>query len=350
VPEECNEGERLFMITIFACPKPFRDHFGVIQTNAIRSWTLLEPKPEVILVGDDEGVLEVCKEFALLHIADIEKNEYGTTMVNSVFQVCQDRAKHSVICYVNSDIILLRDFMPAVATVSSQMPEFLMIGRRWDVEIKRALDFSTDSWEKELQLLRAKTGILHSETAMDYFVFRRGLFNDIPPLAIGRLRWDNWLVWRARSKFVPVVDATANLTAIHQDHDYRPGTIKFISGETRRLGDREDSVGVLQRSKSRWVDSGPEARRNDELVPENKRHFGVWASTWTLDGQGALRRYPLSFNVAFLKYQFKWVLPLYAPMLGRMNRWISSVVRAFRRHPGRNISKNNAPQNRESSD
>ena len=42
------------MLTIFSCPKPFRGHFGMIQRNAIRSWTLLKPTPDVILIGDEK--------------------------------------------------------------------------------------------------------------------------------------------------------------------------------------------------------------------------------------------------------------------------------------------------------
>ena len=65
------------MITLFTCPKPFRGHIGIIQRNAIKSWTLLKPKPEIILIGDEEGILEVCKELDLIHIPTIEKNEFG---------------------------------------------------------------------------------------------------------------------------------------------------------------------------------------------------------------------------------------------------------------------------------
>lgn len=334
------------MITIFACPKPFRGHFEVIQRNAIKSWNLLQPKPEIILVGDDEGVAEVCKEFALTQIADIEKNEYGTPLVNSIFQACQERAKHSVVCYVNSDIILLSNFMSAVATVSSHMPKFLMIGRRWDIEIKKVLNFASDSWEKDLHLLRTQTGILNSESAMDYFVFLRGMYTDIPPLAIGRLRWDNWLVWRARSKFIPIVDATATITIIHQNHDYVPGTIQLIGEQRLGSGNHEGFTGTSRRFNGRWVNSGPEAQRNDELVPEDIRQFGIWASTWMLDRQGVLRRRPLSLTPAYLKYQLKWVLPLYSPRLGRMVRCIFSVGEALRRHVGHPLFKTDATRNR----
>ena len=51
------------------------------------------------------------------------------------------------------------------------------------------------------------------------FVFTAGLYSDVPPFAIGRACFDNWLVWRARQDAI-VVDATADVVAAHQRHDY----------------------------------------------------------------------------------------------------------------------------------
>ncbi len=66
------------MLTLFAIPKAFRGHINTIQRNAIKSWTLLNPKPEIILLGDDEGTAEVAQEFGLIHIPEVDRNEYGT--------------------------------------------------------------------------------------------------------------------------------------------------------------------------------------------------------------------------------------------------------------------------------
>lgn len=42
----------------------------------------------------------------------------------------------------------------------------------------------------------------------------------MPPLAIGRFWWDNWLVWKARSLDAKVVDASKAVLVVHQNHDY----------------------------------------------------------------------------------------------------------------------------------
>jgi len=144
------------MLTIFTIPKPFRDNINVIQRNAIRSWLKLYPKCEVILFGDDEGVAEAVREFGVLHIPEIEKNEFGTPLLSSAFKLAQKKAKNEILVYINADIILMSDFISAIKKI--EKPLFLMSGRRWDLDIKEEIDFNTD-WEKKLQERIKKEGI-----------------------------------------------------------------------------------------------------------------------------------------------------------------------------------------------
>lgn len=73
------------MLTPFSIPKPFRGHIGIIQTNAIQSWTLLRPSCEIILFGNEEGTGYIADRFRILHVPEVESNEYGTPLLNSMF-------------------------------------------------------------------------------------------------------------------------------------------------------------------------------------------------------------------------------------------------------------------------
>jgi hypothetical protein len=53
---------------------------------------------------------------------------------------------------------------------------------------------------------------------MDYFVFTRNGWEDLPPFTLGRPVWDNWMVYHARRLGRPVVDATLGVMAVHQNH------------------------------------------------------------------------------------------------------------------------------------
>jgi hypothetical protein len=138
------------MITIFATPKSFRGHFAVIQRNAIRSWTLLRPVCDIILMGNEEGTAEIAAEFRLRHVPDIDCNASGTPLVSALFAKAQQLAAHNILCYVNSDIILMSDFTRAVQRVIDRKSRFLLVGYRWNLDINKILEFKPD-WEEKLR-------------------------------------------------------------------------------------------------------------------------------------------------------------------------------------------------------
>jgi len=63
------------MITFFTTAKPFTGHDGVIQRNALKSWTLATPDAEVILFGDEEGAAETARELGIKHVPEVRRLE-----------------------------------------------------------------------------------------------------------------------------------------------------------------------------------------------------------------------------------------------------------------------------------
>jgi hypothetical protein len=210
------------MLTIFAMPKAFTGHSAVIQRNAIRSWTLLQPRPEILLLGDDEGTKEASEEFGTTYIPDIARSEYGTPLLDSIFQVAQDAASNPLVCYVNSDIILMSDFMAGVKSVADREDIFVLSGQRWNLGVTEPIDFQED-WEETLRARISANGGLHDRTGTDYYVFPKGVYYDIPAFAIGRTAWDQWLLYSARGRGIPLIDGTPQILDIHQNHDYSHG-------------------------------------------------------------------------------------------------------------------------------
>src|SRR5436309_411668 len=157
------------MLTLFAAPKPFRGHIGIIQRNAITSWTKLQPRPEIIL--------------------------YGT-------QECTRRE-----------------------------------------------------------------GQLESYTGIDFFVFRRGTYRDVPPLAIGRVWFDQWCIKYARKNGLSVIDLTPFVPIVHQLHDY-----DHVAGGKP------------------WVYGGPEADENLAFYGEKPHTYTILSATHELTPGGKLRR------------------------------------------------------------
>ena len=136
-------------MTIFTIPKPFTNsHINIIQRNAIKSWTLLKPTCEIILLGDDDGVAEIAKEFNLKHIPNVKCNEFGTPLLNSAFELAKQASKNDLLTYINSDIILLSNFINIVKYLPDK--EFLITGARWDIDIKNLIDYNNLNWEEQL--------------------------------------------------------------------------------------------------------------------------------------------------------------------------------------------------------
>jgi len=246
-------------LTVFAIPKPFRDHIAVIQRNAIQSWTLLSPSVEVILFGAEEGTAEVARELGVRHEPEVAGNEYGTPYVQDVFARAQRIARHDLLAYVNADIILMSDWMAAVQAVSAVQECFLLVGQRWDVDLDWMWRFEAD-WERKLSQYVLEKGQPHGVTGVDYFVFPRHVLPSMPPLLVGRPLWDNWVICQARRRRVPVVDASATAMAVHQNHDY--GHVPGQKGP-------------------KW--SGPEADHNARLVHP-------YTYLFTLDGADLMLR------------------------------------------------------------
>jgi hypothetical protein len=98
---------------------------------------------------------------------------------------------------------------------------FLMVGRRWNVNVEAPLAFGAGGWQQELSDRAIETREQSSGDWIDYFVFRRGFYlGKLPEMVIGRVHWDQWLVWKAREMGAVVVDASEAVMAVHQNHDY----------------------------------------------------------------------------------------------------------------------------------
>ena len=208
------------MITLFTSCKPFVGEDKIAQRNAIKSWSLLRPKPEIIIVGDDPGVKEVAEEFGLVYVSEVRRYNGRNPYVDDVFKKATQFASNDLLCYINSDIILMSDFMSAVSEASTVKKKLLLVGKRHDLAVEHELDFDP-GWEEQLTARVVNEGRLYPLAGIDYFVFRKGSYDDLPPYILGNVRWDNWMVYSARCKRMMVIDATDSVRVVHQDHELK---------------------------------------------------------------------------------------------------------------------------------
>ncbi len=228
------------LLTIFTIPRSFTDsHAALMQNNALASWKHLGGDVEVLVMGDDDGVAEAAREHRAIHIGGALTNEFGTPLLDWAFATAAACASGELLCYSNADIVLLDDFLDAVKRLPDR--PYLAIGQRWDADVGEPLDFAQGG--AKLRAWARAHGKYDPGRGSDYFVFRRETDFGLPPFAVGRPSWDNWMMGRARQLHLPLIDMTPSVLVIHQNHDYahvatgRDGGVEGPEAEAnRRLG------------------------------------------------------------------------------------------------------------------
>ena len=253
-------------LTLFTTCKPFEGKFASVQRNALRSWAL-GPACEVVVFGDEPGVRECCEEFGFRQIPNVDRTQLGTPLVSHLFEAVEHATQADLLAFVNADIMLTSDLTPAIEAVKNRFDRFLMIARRWNVELAGEWDFKSPSWEAKLRAYVREHGAIEpSYGGVDLFVYRRGLWKELQPFAIGRTRWDSALIYEARKVGAPVIEATRVVTAVHPNHDYSHYP--------------QNTPGVFK---------GPEALRNQSLLGGEEFIFTPLNATHVLAETGIRR-------------------------------------------------------------
>lgn len=289
------------MLTMLTTAKAFRGIFEIIQSNALTSWTQLDPRPEVIVFGDDPGVAAICQRLGLTHVPEVATTDQGTPLISDMFLRGQQLASHPVVCWANADIIFGPSLLVAARAVAASSDPIYLVGRRVDLDIEKALAFEP-GWWPALES-RAKTdGEQKPANWIDYFMFSRGLFDDLPPFAIGRPGYDPWLIWRAAALGARVVDATSTVLAIHQRHDYS------------HAGGRRAAF------------TGAEAAANAAIVDNWRHYHSISFARWVLRADGALTpasslAHRLARPRSYLAHALRFTRPARRRLLGERATW-----------------------------
>lgn len=219
------------MVTFFTCPKAFNGHIGVIQRNAINSWRHVERNCEIILLGDEEGVKEFAEENNCKYFPNIEKKD-GRPLISSIFKHGQELASNSFCCWINSDIILMNDFAGIIEQIKRALVQnlFIVVGERVSLNIFNEIDLKEDT--EKIYKLAIEKGASDGLWAIDYFLFPKGMYNNVPPFVIGCSSYDNWLIWYCKNNHIPIINTSNVMLCIHQNHDHlsKGGFINSFSG------------------------------------------------------------------------------------------------------------------------
>ena len=213
---------------------------------------------DIFLMGDDNGTREYATKFGVGHIPQIEKNKYGTPLVSSIFETINSKSKSNIVLYTNADILLIGDLLGVARAAHKYRPYFLVVGSRHNAEVKKEIVFDR-YWKKRLrENTKPKP---EGKRSRDYFMFPRDTFPEVPPFALGRGRWDSWLVGQALLRKIPVIDASNAIRCVHQNHNFAHLPV-----------DHKIKRGA-------WGVKGPENEENKALIPKGHPSNGKLRTT-----------------------------------------------------------------------
>ncbi len=242
------------MITFLASPKPFKGIAKEQQYRAIRSWLAAAKDVEVILYGDSDGIDEAGLDLGVQVVKQLDCAPSGIPYFGSIVGHAAKYGQHDFQVYLNCDI-LLSGIFEAMSLIT--LTQFLLIGQRIDLTESVVMDFEESNWRQSLmQLAIEGKAILHSPTGIDYFAFRRGMWQDIPSIIIGRGGYDNALLAYCMRNQIPIVDGTLAVAALHQFHDYghMKGGLKVVMEGSDAM--HNIRIGGVKRSPPLVSDSG----------------------------------------------------------------------------------------------
>ena len=192
------------------------------ERNAIRSWQLAFPGARILLFGYEcrDLALELDVEFYI----GIRRCNDGAPYLSDMIQgmTIQARREDRALLWVNADIILFRSAWPLFCSYDRVMNPFLLTGRRVDVTVEEEIPddlLCLEEWGREV----AATGKVLPPCGADWFLWRRGMYTNMPLLAIGRCSFDNYIIYDAVQNDVERYNVTQQVLALHQVHPEAEG-------------------------------------------------------------------------------------------------------------------------------
>lgn len=203
-------------LTLVTVPLPFDGPKGLAQRNALGSWLLLNPRPEIIFIDEKGGLDDIARRVGARIVGGVERTEYGMSM-RSIFRLIDEHATHDLIAYVDLDVILGQSFMTAIQYCAAQYDEFLMGGGRWSAKGMKAVNFADPVWQSKVWSRVFK----NHHKGSDYAVYRRGTFENMPDFTIGLGAWDGWRMGEILRRGSDLINSQRVVYAVHQDHALR---------------------------------------------------------------------------------------------------------------------------------
>ncbi|MDO8836191.1 MAG: hypothetical protein Q7V01_11380 [Vicinamibacterales bacterium] len=173
-------------------------------------------------MDDEEGTTaEAVRGLYCRVLTQVRRSRLGAPLLDDLLRIGREHASGDIIAFITADIVAqpnLAQVAEACHALMGGKPYLAVAGRVDLLRPVESIDSSCD-WFEQLREATKLHGRPHGFSAIDLWIYPKTWAIDPPPFPIGRGGTDNWVVYKARTSRVPVVDVTADLLLIHQWHD-----------------------------------------------------------------------------------------------------------------------------------
>ena len=232
------------MLTIFSWPGSFTGGpLEMIQRSAIESWLKLEIKPRVVMLGNEKGVTEFCREKGLEQYATTKtaKDKKGSTAEMFRWEL-KNADKTKLYVYIKPNLLLNDDFSETARFLDQSITcSFLATGRVKAMELTQKLSSKKDFHEAQC-LISGKED--EPPEVLDYFFFVPGTLPALPDFSMDG-PWEQWLIWATITARIPVIDLSGRTTVIRLDDGEGEQRVKKPTAAEIKLAGGEEHFGNL---------------------------------------------------------------------------------------------------------
>ena len=201
-----------------SCKPISNDKIKIMQYNSINSWKWLDCEKEILVFNRESSIKEMCDELEIKNINDYESSDFSDLPTWRAMRnvACEFASENDIIVWVNSDIVFDDTLVHTINELKkSGLDDFILTGKRknWPIfwELNNKEEINKIEFDK-----------IGNEYEIDYFIYNKKHFSDLPKFFIARMKFDNYLMKLSIDSVEKTIDSTFAINSYHHEHGYGP--------------------------------------------------------------------------------------------------------------------------------
>ncbi len=198
-------------LTFFTIPQTFNTQYDLMWWNAVKSWTLLKPKPDIFLLGNAPSLASIANDLSLYHIPNLDQN----SSINEIAKWLDKLTNNRIIVYINPNVILTEGFTETIQDIYNNQDNFLLTGQYRVIQAKGSININNNQWQQLLRTMAYKQTMPQLQNI--YLVFTKQLLKQLfAPDPNVEYSWKKQLSYAALRKSYPIIDGSNIITPFLQ--------------------------------------------------------------------------------------------------------------------------------------